>query len=164
MLLLDSQRGIAEVTDNTTILNSYNTGDIKAHMQSAGIVATPYFDEIYNSYNVGEIYTERDMLWTGGISGQPATITNCYNLGKVTNGGEITGLQGVSEIKNVYYISGRNLVGDDYIQGTVTNAVEMTESEMRSQKLVDALNANIGDNTEWARWKLGPKGYPVLDI
>ena len=46
----------------------------------------------------------------------------------------------------------------------INTLTEISLNQMKSQSFVDTLNANIGTNTNWVKWKLGSNGYPVLDM
>ncbi len=64
-----------------------------------------------------------------------------------------------TEFTNVYYTLEKPIE-----TGTLTSgeATLKSESEIKSQTFVDLLNANIGTNTDWKKWKLGTNGYPTF--
>ena len=131
--------------------------------------------EISNCVNFGDVYSQN---YPGGIIGlqgvvsqeNTVSIKNTYNIGKISgkNIGDIIGKIDKSErtntkteFENVYYSNKPDIAG-----GTLTSGLSTlkTKEEMHSQEFVNLLNQNIGSNSDWKKWKLGEKGYPVLDI
>lgn len=163
------------------IVNSCNEGVINGMGSSGSIiggVAGPAWDTILNTsinncYNIGKIKTSGVA---GGIVGTQDTvaaqnylyINNSYNAGDVKGkeSGNILGhiykdtrTDTKTEFTNVYYTLEPSIG-----TGTLTSgeATLKSETEIKSQTFVDLLNANIGTNTDWRKWKLGSSGYPTL--
>ena len=41
---------------------------------------------------------------------------------------------------------------------------ELSESEIKNNiSFIETLNNNIGENSEWKRWKMGDDGYPTFE-
>ena len=128
---------------------------------------------IDNCYNVGKINSSGTVGGIVGINGTTAAkiglyIKNSYDLGKLTGNknGKIIGAiwvdgrtETITEFTNVYYT-----IETPIGTGTLTSgeATLKSESEIKSQTFVDLLNANIGTNTDWKKWKLGSSGYPTF--
>ena len=131
--------------------------------------------EVVNSVNYAEVNSRQAA--SGGIVGRQGTICkenfisikNTYNVGEIkgkTKGNIIGQIETRSEtdtktdLENVYYIEEVSLG-----QGSLTSGEATLKSlnEIKSQTFVDLLNQNIGENTDWKKWKLGEKGYPELD-
>ena len=167
------------------IINSVNYGDVNSNdAMSGGIIgsvkgqnwADCFNLEVVNCANYADVCSKQNVC--GGILGNQgtvckenfATIRNTYNMGKTT--GKIVGnIIGViltssktdtkTDLENVYYTEGVSLG-----QGSLTSGEATLKSldEIKSQTFVDLLNQNIGENTDWKKWKLGEKGYPELDL
>ena len=132
--------------------------------------------DISNCFNTGNIISSR---CSGGIVGSQGAIAkeewintkNVYNIGEVTGKyagniiGEILKYADIRDTKadfqNVYGIK-EPFIGNGNL--TSGSATLKTKNEICSQAFVDLLNQNIGSNSDWKKWKLGEKGYPVLDI
>ena len=131
--------------------------------------------EISNCVNFGDVYSQN---YPGGIIGlqgvisqeNTVSIKNTYNIGKISgkNIGDIIGridkderTNTKTEFENVYYSNKPDIAGGTLTSGSSTLK---TKEEMHSQEFINLLNQNIGSNSDWKKWKLGEKGYPVLDI
>lgn len=113
-----------------TIINCYNTGNIKGDSSDASATVSGIGGNIVsNCYNIGDInaYAVQNA-YAGGINGRYGTITNCYNTGKVTAklntyglgayAGGISGMDGI--ITNCFSIGNYapNADGDnEYVGG-----------------------------------------------
>ena len=95
-------------------------------------------------------------------------IKNSYNIGTVTGKsvGNIIGkifsdarTDTKTEFTNVYYPSEPSIGTGSLTSGEAT---VKSKSEIKSQTFVDLLNANIGTNADWKKWKLGSNGYPTF--
>ena len=92
------------------IYNSYNEGDILISSRSGqhGGLCANDCGEIKNSYNRGNITSERYGADIGGITGQSGTISNVYNSGTITFLNiedpftTIGGISGASSVTNSY--------------------------------------------------------------
>ena len=164
---------------NLRIINSINYGEVQGG-NGGGIIGpvnghawtSDISVNVENCANFGNIYG------MGGIVGKQSTICaknyitikNSYNVGEIAgdNIGNLVGkidydkaTETKTEFENVYYTNKPDIVGGTLTSGSSTLK---TKEEMRSQAFVDLLNQNIGSNLDWKKWKLGEKGYPVLDI
>ena len=125
-----------------------------------------------NFGNISSSTTDR----VGGMAGcqgltcekNYVTIKNSYNAGKISGKkiGSIIGriyytdsVDTKNEVENVYYIQEPALGSGKFTSG---NAILKDENEIKSQSFVDLLNQNIGENSDWNKWKLDEKGYPAL--
>lgn len=93
------------------------------------------------------------------------TVKNFYNAGKIP--GNIIGViaynnstETKTEMENVYYIQEPAMGSGSLTSGETTLK---SQDEIKSQSFVDLLNQNIGENSDWKKWKLGEKGYPEID-
>ena len=64
------------------------------------------------------------------------------------------------KIRNVYYTAEPSLGKGNLTSGEATLK---SQNEIKSQTFVDLLNQNIGENSDWKKWKLGEKGYPEIE-
>ena len=166
------------------ITNCINKGDISSNWRTGGIVGDSGGGNwewnlrinIKNSCNIGNI---KSLDVVGGIIGNQGTvctsnyinIENCYNIGKCNSAkyGAIIGdiytsskTETKTNITNAYYLS--TIANSGIINGTYTGEIESKdETYMKSKTFVDLLNQNIGENSEWKRWKQGENGYPEFE-
>ena len=167
------------------IMNSSNYGEVNSGGSSGGIIGyvgghawdTNISVSILNCANFGKINSQlRDGGGIIGLQGTTCTenyvsIKNTYNTGNVTGKtfgniiGTISYADGQTDTKtefeNVYYTE-EPLLG----KGSLTSgeATLKSQDEIKSQSFVDLLNQNIGENSDWKKWKLGEKGYPEIDL
>lgn len=141
-----------------TIINSYNTGNVKGANYVGGISGQTNSSKLANNYNTGDVTGTGNYI--GGIVGLNAysttssvnTVKNCYNIGTIsaseasTNVGVIAGK---ANVDNCYYID----TFTSYIenQGTAL-AKEDFENGNAASKLNDNLSLNyktwgVKDNT-----------------
>ena len=113
-------------------------------MGSQGAIAKEEWINIRNVYNIGEVAGK----YAGNIIGE---ILPTFADGRDTK----------ADFQNVYGIKEPFIGNGNLTSGSVTLK---TKNEICSQAFVDLLNQNIGSNSDWKKWKLGEKGYPVLDI
>lgn len=140
-----------------------------------GIVGNHSKATIKNTYNAGNINIVAPAKYTkvGGIVGQDnnddaVTLSNCYNIGKITAVGtgyiykgdmEGQGGNNTTNITNCYYL----LPGTGKLNGTgnptVTDSEGKDETTMKSQEFLKILNTD-------SVWKMDTnninKGYPIL--
>ena len=120
-----------------------------------------------NSYNLGEC-SNSGIIGTYAM-GANKTITlnmeNCYTARNNKNAiiakasGNTNRQIVITNIKNTYYDTSKSTT-----IGAVSDGITgLTEQEIKSQTFVDTLNANIGENSEWNKWKLGKDGYPTFE-
>ncbi len=142
---------------SASVKKSYNTGNIGASMDQKGVCMGgiigfhPYLVE--DCYNTGKISGttlngEMGPFTAGGIAGhgEPTTdsvIKRCYNIGEIstkTSGG-IIGYRYGMNIKNCYYTTANNGVGD----GSQSNTYYLT-----TQQLANATGLSTFDfNSVW---------------
>ena len=130
---------------------------------------------IFNCVNYGNIFASMNTV--GGIIGYQGntckknyvSIKNTYNVGNITGkkvGNIIGGVYNDSrtetktELENVYYTAEPSLGKGNLTSGEATLK---SQNEIKSQTFVDLLNQNIGENSDWKKWKLGEKGYPEIE-
>ena len=130
---------------------------------------------IFNCVNYGNIFASMNTV--GGIIGYQGTtckknyvsIKNTYNVGNITGKtvGNIIGkidnnkaTETKTELENVYYTAEPSLGKGNLTSGEATLK---SQNEIKSQTFVDLLNQNIGENSDWKKWKLGEKGYPEIE-
>ena len=167
------------------IINCYNEGEVKGLGSKGGIIgecagASWTYEismNIINSYNKGNI-TSTNNASSGGIIGAQGTVCaknyvtlkNVYNVGEISGGkkGNIIGSISRSEntdtktnFENVYCLDNLSAVGN----GTIDSgeAIQKSESNMKAKEFVDLLNTNIGENTEWSRWRFITNEYPSFE-
>ena len=172
-------------SENIDIINCYNEGEVKGLSSKGGIIgecAGMSWDaniniNIINSYNKGDIISINNDS-SGGIIGVQGTICaknyvtlkNVYNVGEISGGkkGNIIGSISRSEntdtktnFENVYCLDNLSAVGN----GTIDSgeAIQKSESNMKAKEFVDLLNTNIGENTEWSRWRFITNEYPSFE-
>ena len=157
---------------NSILKNSYNIGKVYAEYADScgGIVAESTTNIIENTYNAGEIAVKIEE-YTEGIGGcvgkgYDVIINNGYNIGNIREGNELIGkIYDNITLNKVYYKqSDIDPIGSGTPQGEAP--IGTTLSQMKSQSFVDTLNKYITDNAreDLVKWKMGPNGYPTLDI
>ena len=133
--------------------------------------------DISNCFNTGNIISSR---CSGGIVGSQGAIAkeewintkNVYNIGEVTGkyAGNIIGeilptladrRDTKADFQNVYGIKEPFIGNGNLTSGSGTLKAK---NEICSQAFVDLLNQNIGNNSDWKKWKLREEGYPVFDF
>lgn len=163
-VMATDMRGCAGVVGaawgKSVIRNCYNAGKIAAiYDEIGGIVGSNGYNrsgaDIYNCFNVGEIVrayvTESAVsderpagseIGTDGDGNAPYTVGNCYFINGTYSGTAVAG----------YNKSNNGLV-------SIKNMTSCTESELKSQAVLDSLNSNGNVFVEG-----GDKnsGYPVL--
>ena len=175
--------------ENGYIENCYNTANITIYhnkinatapqIRVGGITATTNNAIISNCYNSGDITvtsTASDII-KGGIVGESEgaeeilKISNCYNIGKMNQGGYVGGIFGHNktgsfEIRNCYYL---NTCGGDSSKGEIA----LTEEQMKTATFANILNAyeKYASNIEWTStyedrneyvWVYSKNNYPTL--
>lgn len=139
--------GIVAVADSGTVKNCFNSGEVEGTMDVGGIVAQAVGKSVVmNCINSGRV-TATPSYGAGGIASalyDNASVINCYNTGKVT----APVLKGIFEphavigdpssskgtVNNNYYVKATSGLDDPA-------ATEKTADEMKSQEILDALNA-----------------------
>ena len=169
---------------NLKIINSFNYAEVNSNKGTSGgiigCVGGHGWDnnisvEIFNSGNLGKVNATQGK--SGGIIGSQGTtckenyvsIKNTYNVGNITGEtvGNIIGeidndsrTETKTELENVYYTAEPSLGKGNLTSGEATLN---SQNEIKSQTFVDLLNQNIGENSDWKKWKLGEKGYPEIE-
>ena len=161
---------------NLRIINSINYGEVRG--SNGGGIIGPVSGHTWTSnisVNVENCANFGNIYGMGGIVGRQSTtcaknyitIKNSYNVGEIAgdNIGNVigkieynNGTETKTEFENVYYSNNLDIVGGTLTSGSSTLK---TKEKMHSQAFVDLLNQNIGSNSDWKKWKLGEKGYPV---
>lgn len=116
-----------------TISNCINNGEITG-TYSGGICCYNDYDEgkVLNSYNTGTIQNGSGICYDGSGS-----ITNVYNVGKITSGYAIS--NGTHLISNAYYLSGTALAGGINTTAGIPNTTAKTETNMKKESFADSL-------------------------
>ena len=160
--------------DADYIKNCFNAGTIissgstSTDSYAGGIVGGEYAAtiSIENCYNIGDISAKKVAggIIGGGTVGS-VNIKNSYNNGNIKNATTKKAMVGniAFTITNGYYNSS---LTDSTI--TIDNGL-IDIADKSSEEFINLLNSyrNDGEETypiDWKRWKLGEKGYPVLDI
>ena len=84
--------------------------------------------------------------------------------------GDSWGADDDNNVSYLYYLKDRNAIvadlGNAIIIDSTPTGVTLNKSleEMKSKSFVDELNSNIQGRDDLVRWKMGPNGYPTLDI
>ena len=159
--------------------NSYNIGKVTGKNHVAGLMGVNYtMGDITKSYNVGTVTGESNV---GGIAGtNNATISNCYNTGKISvskyRAGGISGQNGTDSFiytsYNVGKIEGQKniggICGGDF--GTITNTyylnssvnIENSEQSKTEEEMKTNVVQNLGEEfTNDSNNK--NNGYPILN-
>lgn len=170
------------------ILNCINEGTIKASGRDSygvgGMCGNNSADiKIKNCINIGNIiYDGNKNSWyfggTGGIIGlkrykQILSVQNCVNIGRIQStsyAGSICGMDLTYwEYKETYELINSFSLNNE-IKVTGSNDVETGIIAFKREELnrvVSELNQYINDNKlveeDWKLWKIGEKGYPVLE-
>lgn len=160
--------GIVAVADDGIIQCCFNTGEIQGTADVGGIIAQPVGNTVVkNCINAGPV-TSSPSYGAGGIASSlfdQSSVINCYNTGKVT----APVLAGIFEphavvgdksssngkVENNYYVEATSGLSDP-------SATAKTADEMKTQEVLDALNA--GQNpTPFVKDEKGiNSGFPVL--
>ena len=179
---------VGVVSGDSKIDKCYNLGTISNGANVGGIAGSLGFNRlggtigtgsgildsskvITNSYNTGNIYSNNDNSYVGGILGYFAPrdtggyvnyykkIYNCYNTGNV-NGqkyvGRITGNDDIQciDLQNCYYLADAQIKGEE-INGL---GISKSKNDMKSDEFVKLL----GD-TYWSKDnKNANNGYPII--
>ena len=146
------------------IVNCINEGEIITNGKwgwynlSGGITCTTNNNTIQNCINKGKC----DAGIVGWLRKGESYIENCYDVGKCSYAitGPGVGGEGPATLINLYYQTDISTIAsrwESYITG-------LTETEIKNNEtFVETLNNNIGENTEWKRWKIGEDGYPTFE-
>ena len=153
---------------NTTIINSFNKGNITNGYQHIGgvigLVNNALTTKINNVYNLGEINETSYPQFSYEI----LTVINTPTINEDT-----------FNIKNTYYPNKHSATNKE-----ITGPIGMEENKMQEQSFVDILNNNLSkidiaslkqeliangliDETYDLKlniWKLGENGYPILNF
>ena len=163
----------------TTFKNCYNVGNVTSENDTGGIVGFCYQQgHFFNCYNVANSLIGGNNV--GGISGNDGWKThnyiNCYNMANKMEGTNIGGIAGFSPymdyitVTNCYY--DKNLAEKGINNWTEVAGNGIERAEINSEEIVKQLNAYIEKGTEneegidtsdWKKWKIGEKGYPVYE-
>lgn len=168
--------GCAGTTNNGTLVEGcVNRANVHSTDAKgvAGIVGTASKGEVRSCYNTGRITTTYASP-AGGILGSNfgSNIYNCYNVGTIYTNGNLRGRgigghdSGSYTVSNCYYLAG---CADDtdnpgYYKGISkkisVSVTECSEEELKSQEILNRLNANGQIFFADTAGKNG--GYPVL--
>lgn len=150
-LIGTSSGGNIEWEMSLDICNSYNLGKITGNGRVAGLLGTQgttcakNYVTIINSWNIGEL--EGNKL--GGIL---SVIDTDYRTDTKTN------------IENTFYSNEVGIPEGNTYTGTIT---QKSKNEFNSESFISILNGYIDESgsypTDWKKWKLGEKGYPVFE-
>lgn len=154
---------------NINVINCYNLGEcVNGIVDSfSGCDWNKVMElNIKNCYNLGKV-TNSGIIGIQGNTAKEITlnIENCYNAGDSSKA--ILGSISYSDrtttttnISNTYYDTSKSSS-----VGVVADGITgLSESEMKNNDtFVETLNNNIGDNSEWERWKIGENGYPTFE-
>ncbi len=141
------------------IQNCYNEGNILCtNAQYIGGIGGYYGSSIKNCYNTGDIrnvVTSSGFQYIGGIIGHYATVTDCYNTGKIsaysTNTTYVGGISGYNSYgaTNTYNTGDIDIVGG-YVQaggiasdGTVRNSYN-TGNITVNEELISSTSKYVG--------------------
>ena len=118
------------------IKNCYNTGNVKNSgiVGTQGTVCSKITLNVENCYNAGT--SNKAIIGNISTSSQTTTVTN---------------------VENTYYDTSKSTNIGAYSEGITGLLIQ------NNQSFVETLNNNIGDNTEWKRWKMGTDGYPTFE-
>ena len=151
------------------IINSYNFGECNNGIVDGFSGANwEYIMElnIKNCYNLGKVSNSGIIGGQGTVCASiTLNIENCYNagignkaiLGNISYDGRTTT---TTNISNTYYDTSKSTSA-----GATTDGITaLSETEIKNNEtFIETLNNNIGENTEWKRWKIGEDGYPTFE-
>ncbi len=161
----------------TYIYNCYNMGDIVGYKSGGdgGIIGDIVSSEeriISNVYNVGTVKNEGTYA-PGGIIGRISSCTNvtvdtAFNLGNILGSGNSGAVCGF-----LWDDSSINISNSKYVKSLCDNVVGNGDNsgydgavgvdKLTGEELVEKLNANAEEHSDWKKWKLGSDGYPVFE-
>ena len=152
-----------------TVINCYNLGKCTngiVYRYQAGAWDAEIILNIKNCYNLGEVVESGILGRQGTVSKKTElNIENCYNAGTSDKAiiGAIsfnTRTETITNVTNTYYDQTKSTS-----VGAITEGIEALNEEdiKNNESFVETLNNNIGENTEWKRWKLGEDGYPTFE-
>ncbi len=159
------------------ILNCYNEGTIinksdpvsVGCMGAGGIIGefrgggTLYVENCYNAGDIISANYASGILgadWAEGIK----NISNCCNVGKIIGRDknrefDISCKRGANVIfTNSYYLQQNNAE----LNASDATSFNMEEVNDVIEKLNDYIVKNADTTTNWKRWTIGARGYPVL--
>ena len=167
------------ITTSIKIINCYNTGEITSRAVTGGMIGLVIGNTtVVNSYNEGDI--ERfNNSHNGGIIGHSRTgtsvdLNNVFNIGNIDGTHIIDGIIGAcmgnSSFINSYYENNNTYNG--YGANNPEIITKLEQAQMQASSFVDTLNANknsinlsdygLSDYT-LSLWKQGEDGYPDFD-
>lgn len=139
-------------SENISLINSYNRGNISVDFSSAqiyigGISGESYISE--NVYSCGKLFYPEDFYgYAGTISGNLFSSVLAVGL--------------PSELKNAYYTDTENIpaydgesIPDDFTKKPFVNIKLLTEEEFKNQE------SFVGFDFETV-WEMEENGYPIL--
>lgn len=120
---------------------------------------------IKNCYNLGKV--TNGLIGTQGTTCKQTTlnIENSYNAGEssiaiIKSVATSSRTTTVTNIKNTYYdqTKATNV-------GTIAEGIEALNEEdiKNNETFIETLNNNIGENTDWKKWKIGEDGWPTYE-
>jgi len=127
--------GLVGYTRNSTVQNSYSTGDVSGSDRVGGLVGHNYdFSTVSNSYSTGDVSGDATVGGLVGYNQDSSTVQNSYSTGTVSGeGNSVGGLVGYNQhsstVSNSYTtgdVSGSDrvggLVGYTRVSSTVQNS------------------------------------------
>ena len=161
----------------TYIYNCYNVGSIVGDKGgTGGIVGDIVSSEeriISNVYNIGNVKMDGGY-GAGGIIGLIQSCTNitvnaAYNVGLISGNSRYLG----AICAFLKTDSSINISNSEYVKNLCNNVVGNGDNsgydgavgvdKLTGAELVEKLNANARENSDWKKWKLGSNGYPTFE-
>ena len=181
--------GLYRVGKKIELYNNRNEGNLVG-AEVGGIIGRcdlPAYDAIgsiyiQNCYNIGKVEATRAV---GGIVGNiggyayedlKVYLNNCYNSGELsgnTIGGVVGGINNNSKgekkqylyVNQVYYLTtiAEKGIGKGNTDGGEISTIDKIDTEDFVNMLNHYKDSNGQYPTEWKKWKLGEKGYPIFE-
>lgn len=161
--------GITGYSENTTITNSYNAGDITGGARVSGITGEiKTYTAIENCYNTGSVTTKATRtIYSGGLVGygygttsNVSTVKKCYTTGVVTektqNGAVMGYINAYVSFEKCYYLEGIN---SNVYGFKISDADEPDVTKLSSDEL-KGITSDLGE--AFATDSSLNNGYPVL--
>lgn len=119
---------------------------------------------VKNCYNLGKVSNSGIVGSEDYVAASiELNIENCYNAGessKAILGSKSNGTYIVLNVANTYYDKSKSKsVG---VEAEGITALDEAGIKNNSE-FVKLLNDNIGENTEWKKWKIGEDGWPTFE-
>ena len=137
---------------NSSITNSFSTGNVSGMSSVGGVVGNLHLSSITNSFATGDV---NGRTWVGGVAGSinSGNITNSYSISNVNGIGQVGGLVGHiangSSITNSFATG--NVSGDESIGGLVGSVQSTGDSILNSVAINTTVTRNTGSNMHFGR-------------